>query len=732
VAEKHPTLARVIGELAGGLGAAGAAKTATGVIKAGGGAGTAARKVKDIYKGPGAQTRAARALDKVLPAPEASRKAAREATTTPEGAVLSPSQRTGERGIARLQKTLEYEDPRFAEQAEIQRAAASQELRQMLPEGDLNDFRASLEAEFNEAANDALQAVERITPSVAEDTVYTQLKNRISGAYKAARQKETEVWESLPTTKQVPPSKTTQAYKEELRNITEGGDIQEIPSFIRKKIGKINKRGNLVGGELVNPKKKTASAKALHQFYSVLGRQARELSDRSGQANKTRIINRLRQAVLDDLDENLVGGPYREAIQFSKDLNRKFTDGEVGRMLGLSRGKTPTEERILDNIMTGTVSQSAVEAVKQIEQAAPEAVQDVKNFLRLKFLQAAQDPNSRRINTRAGNKMLEEMAPAFKGFPDLKEELSEAVRTQRRVDDFAGIPDVSEISPLAKEKAAAGIFLKADPGNEMSTILLDKNKRTSYLTDLVQKAKKDPSKKAVAGLKNAVASELVKFAEMPRYEDVLTGDMYVSGTKFLKKLRGMKNSLIQSGLVSEKEYNRLKQIGRAFRNIEYELTAEPLKEGAITDLPSKLIEFPARYIATRGATQIAGRGAGAGVGLQTAQMASTAAKENLRSIFQDNARQILMKAFQDGAEMDELFKSTADLSRKEQEGLLRKLTKKGFSMARGAITPPMGAAIPAATTLGAGPQQETTPAPPVQQKDIQSVKKALEELRVAQ
>lgn len=732
VAEKHPVLARVIGELSGGLGAAGVTRTAKTAIQAGGGVGTTARKVKDIYKGPGAQTRAARALDRLVPAPEATRRQVADLAETDIGQTLSPGQRAGERGLARMQKTLEIEDPRFAEQAEIQRATASQELRRMVPEGDLNDFRNMLEMEFNTAANDALQALDNIIPTRTESDVFSTLKNRVTSAYKTARDKENQVWEALPSGESIPPSKTMAAFQEEFRNMTEGGDINEIVPFIRKKLGKVNKKGELTGGQLVNKKKKTPSAKALHQFYSVLGRQARELSDRSGQTNKIRIINRLRQAVLDDLDEGLVGGPYREAIQFSKDLNRKFTDGEVGRMLGLSRGDTPTESRILDNIMTGTVSQSATEAIQQVERAAPEAVQDIKDFLKIKFLQAAEGKNGR-INTRSGEKILGKMAPALKAFPGLREELLQATVAQRMVDDFAGIPDISDISPLAKEKSAAGIFLNADPGNEMSQIILDKNKRTKYLTDLVQKAKKDRSGKSVAGMKNAVASELIKFAEMPRFEDVITGEMYVSGTKFLKKLRGLKYSLLQSGLMSEKEYDRLKQLGRAFRGIEYELTAEPLKEGAITDLPSKLIEIPARYAATKTASRIAGRGAGAGVGLQTAQMASSVAKENIRSIFQDNAKQILMKAFQDDAQLDSLFKNISDLSKKEQDNLLKRLGKWGFKTAKETTKPPMGATLPAAATIERGPQEETTrPAQPsasVEGRDISQLKEAINELR---
>ena len=56
-------------------------------------------------------------------------------------------------------------------------------------------------------------------------------------------------------------------------------------------------------------------------------------------------------------------------------------------------------------------------------------------------------------------------------FPELKNTFEEAISSQRSVDDFLGVGQVSELSPLAKEKSAAALFLGGDPGEEIGRII---------------------------------------------------------------------------------------------------------------------------------------------------------------------------------------------------------------------------------------------------------------------
>jgi hypothetical protein len=674
--EDNPMMARALGELGGGLSASSAtaaAKLPRAVLRY-----SPVGMAKAPFRGEWAKRRAAGRLAEAATDPEQAQRALRQSEFKQAGAGQTPVQRTDDRGIAQLSNRIQADIPEHAEAVTRQRSQTLRDLQGQAVDqssGGLADVRGYLERRFTELAQEADSAMKNVREADHPVVYNQQARKKLDDAYKLARQEEAKVWSKLPEGEQVAPQSLVDVYKEEIGNITEGGDIGEIDQFVRQKLGRPNKKGQLVGGQLVHGKKETASAKALHQFYSRLGRRVRELSDSSGQTNKIRILNRLRQAALEDLDASEVGENYREAIRLSRDLNEKFTSGGIGRVLGFQRGQSTPETMTLEDLI-GSGGQEAKESIQQALKAAPGAEDDVKNFIRTRFAMAAENAKNNKLNRQAGQKFLQKYKRVLESFPDLRSEMENAIQKQSSVDEFTGATDVTEMSPLVKERAATAVFLGADPGDELQRVIrqgASKGKTTDYLTDLTKQVRKDPTGKAKKGLKNALASELIESARKTgreSFEDPVTGESFISGRAFLKRLNDLEGSIKKSGLMDKDELKRLRKIGRAFRGIETELSAGKADK-LITDSPGQALDLIAGLTGARIGGNLGASSAGGS--LQWANIGSDRLKRFMQAITKDEARNLLIKATQDQQVMDDLLTDARKLSEKQQMSLLNRI-----------------------------------------------------------
>jgi hypothetical protein len=671
--QENPLMARAIGELGGGLGAsstAAARKIPRAVLRS-----SPIGLAKAPFRGEWARSRAVKRLANVSDNPQLARERLARAREAPDMQGLTGSQMTGDRGVARLRRRVETDVPEEGEYGVRQRSEVTQEALETASESEegLADTRGFLDRRFQKLAQEAKDALQKARASDNPVTYNKQARQKLEKAYNLARQKESQVWQNLPEGEPVVPQSLMDTYREEFSNITEGGDIQEIDSFVRQKLGRIGKKGGLTGGELVNESKQLASPKALHQFYSRLSRRVRELSDSSGQTNKIRILNRLRSAALEDLEQSGVGEDYQEAIRFSRDLNEKFTSGEVGKVLGFQRGQSTSETMTLDDII-GSGGQEAKENVQQLLRSTPEAEDDIKNFIRTRFAAAAENQNNARINRQAGQKFVQKHKRLLEAFPDLRSEMEDAIKKQSQVDEFVGATDVSEMSPLVKERAATSIFLGADPGDEMNQVIrqgVSKGKTTDYLRDLVKQTRKDPTGKARKGLKNSLVSELIESSRIASKEDPITSANFVSGKRFLKRLSDLEEPIQKSGLMDKDELNRLKRIGKTFRNVEQELQAGAQEGSIVGDAPGTILDVVVRVPMARLGAAIGGSSAAGGI--QSAGIMSGLGSKLARKLTNDEARNLLIKATRDPKLMDDLLKDVEKVRGRQQQDLLNRI-----------------------------------------------------------
>jgi hypothetical protein len=283
------------------------------------------------------------------------------------------------------------------------------------------------------------------------------------------------------------------------------------------------------------------------------------------------------------------------------------------------------------------------------------------------------------------------------------------------------------MSPLVNEKAAAGVFLNSDPGDEIANILNygnQKGKTTKVLRDLYNQVSKDTTGKAKKGLKNAVANELINYSRKStaKYADDVADDFFISGKDFLKRLQDIEKPLVNSGVMTKSEVGRLKRIGQAFKKIEREVTSGA-SERIMTDKPGTALEIAAR---------LAGAGIGGRIGsnsmggsIQMAGIVSGFGKNLVNKLTKDEARELLIKATRDEGTMKMLARNASKLSEKQQMSLSEKIINEAKSFAKrtkkkaGQKSLPYSAVVPSTVTAGKKAERDT---------EIQSLKQKINNL----
>lgn len=719
--QRHPELARAIGELGGGFGAVFTIPLARFLAK-GGSIGAVFRFLKRLL--PGTEKRVSKRLDDITTNPQAALRELEIAEGIPEGELLTTAQASGAGGLARLEKSVEDEIPKVAAILEKRRIQAINQLqKQFNKTGDIADARALLQEQLALRASQAEIAAMKISTISDPSILSTKVENILELALKEARKIETRMFGVVSKTVKVKGINIIDDFKEELRKITEGASKTRITPFLKAKLGILNKNGDLIGGTLFTETGKElkstlfdqfgkpiprfkeaktgATIPAIQDFLQDINSEIRNLTFQRGKDNQIRILKKIKTAVFKDLDATEGGEKLTDAIAFSRELNRKFTRGAVGKILGRKSGETPLAVTSLEEIV-GEGGVKTKENILQALAASPETKTQIQNFLKVRFAVIAKNETNNRINVNAGNAFIKKFDNILDDiFPELKRDFKDAIARQADVDEFIGVAQVSGLSPLIREKTAAGFFLGRDPGEEMAALLQSKTiRRTNFLTDLVKITRTDPTGKALKGLQNGFTEELLKIGNV----DELTK---LSGARMINKLNELQKSTLASGLFNKEEFNRLKSLANIFRKIEVTEGAKKLPGGIIDDPVSKLFALPLRWVAAR----LGGKTGGSlGGSLQIANQAVKESQAFARGLTNDEAQRTLIRFVLDKKLAKDLLTDVTKLSKTERGNLFFRISRKIDELTSKTIQgikeniprPPITAVAPAAGSIAAG------------------------------
>ena len=635
-----PALGRALGEITGGLGGALTASAPRALIEASPVAGIL-RKGASAAAAPftrrGGTERAQRRVRGLSADPAAD--AARIADDTLLD--LTPAQRTGNTRLMALEKAARANDPSL--DARIAARDPEGKAREMLTpdQQDISVMQAGMTARrdkigaqlqrrVDDAQARAQERVAALAPAQRESQAAMILRQELDAAYQSARANERELWDAVPTDVRIPTSNVVAEFNSIRANLARAQQ-EDMPAAARL----LDQDRNSAFGS-------DESAREMYGLYSKLreqGRQARA----NGDNNTARIAGRLADAVLKDIEsvpEDGLGAAYAAARGFSRELNQKFTQGRVGAVLGSDRDgglSVPPEETLARTVSGGGVR--AAVGVDELRAALGDnatAEGAIADYLKGRFT-AFTSPRGEFKPERATD-FLRQNAELLAKYPELRAEIQAAadagLGAQRTAATAASRQKMVDDTPGSKMAVA--------PQMREFEFVAKANYPTETARSLAREAKRDPSGKALDGLKASARNYIVQ----------QTNGKVFSGDRLLATLDDARVGPALREIFDEAEIDLMRRIGTELRRANASsLRADP--EGVMNDEVNSLVSMIGRTFGARMGAQ-AGQGT-SGASLLTANFASRRMQKIMQGLTNNTAERVIRRALEDPDKMRDLL-----------------------------------------------------------------------------
>lgn len=618
----------------------------------------------------GAKVRAQRRLQTLAGGEAGVEAAGRELTAADvlSGARLTPAQKTGNRRLLALEREVVKANHKLADKfrAQFEEAhnAVVATMKGLGGGGSAKKTRAFFAKQrdytlslvrhrFEQAKAIAEQRIAKLGPGAKKEDVARIVRQEIDDALAGARAQERQVWGLIPKETTVRWTATRDAYIDIWQARRKATDPEDIPQFVRKIFGKVKMEG---GEEGLTPrpvlkKGKWKPQERVGELTTMRSRILREIrAERAKDApNREKLANleKLQEAILKDLNalkdevSGEVGETVRNAIDFSNQLNAKFTKGPVGRLLGYERRGGPAvhEDLTLEAVARGN-TKAGVEVDALINAGASR--DQLEEFMRGWF--ALQATENGQIMPKKAAQFLNKYSAVLERFPQLREQMESARGAQRIADRWASRLAKVEKITRNRQSSRLALYLEAPPEQEITAILASKDP-AGNMRGLVRRAKQDATGDALAGLKTSFSDYLIAKASTGQFTEA--GEPILSGAKLMASLRNPAVRNAMKELYSPEEIDRLRQIVVTLERLDRASGPLPNIGGIIHDTPNTILEYAARVVGARAGAK-AGEGT-SGAGLLTAGMASQRIKRFLGNLTNDRAAMLLTDAVQDEA-----------------------------------------------------------------------------------
>ncbi|MES3016200.1 MAG: hypothetical protein V4721_00415 [Bacteroidota bacterium] len=651
--------AQTAGEVAGGIAVPLSIASLVNPVKMGV---RAAKSAIFPYTDTGAKIRAADRVKSLVPDPEAAAKSLDQETIVP----LSPAQKTGDERMLALENAVRDADvnmdEKFRNASKANIETLKGEVNKIRGEGNVADaqdqfasrqekLNTLLDTRLQQATDKADQALAKVAPGMRESQASVIARNELESALSDARTQEKVLWNEIPGNILVEKNNTTDAYKRLLKD-TPRAQSDDIPKrlmgkFFRQPAEKLvrlyNARGEEMLGDKVPVTEKITELQGLRSKLLEESRKARA----DGNYNKARIHDDLAESVLEDIGaasgrvQGEIGQKIRDALDFSRTLNDKFTRGEVGKVLGTAKtgGDKVAAELTLNNLVGSGKVKGGV-GLKQMLEAAdtPELRGSVEDYVKEQLNKVA--IKNGKVNPAAARKFAEENSDILEKFPELKKSILDTSSSADNLLAKSARTTQAKKALSSENKNAVSKFINAPIDKEFDVILASRDP-AGFTKELVQRAAKDKTGAAAKGLKASAVDYLMR-------KSIKEGSL--SGQDLLSNLND--NPRINKALqevLNPQELQRLRRIGGELKAVQMK-TGKDIG-GIINDTPATIIQTPIRVFAARMGAKF-GRGTD-GASLLTANLFSQRAKKFVGNLTNDKAREMLIMAVDD----DKLMKA---------------------------------------------------------------------------
>ena len=573
------------------------------------------------------------------------------------GTDLLPAARSEDPGLMALEETVIRETPQQRSQMSTKRsdimndlsntiiksgnAASTQDFFKLRAERLNLAMQARIEKATEEAA-DALRILgdENLSPTEMRQSSNQIVRDALERSLDDAKKQQDELWKAIPQSARGPVKNTIQTYKD-IVSRTASAQIDDIPASAKRIIGPSARRRKGRG------RVTRTTVRELDGLYKKLGEEA-TTARASGEFNKARIAEELRESILNDLDsftsdEVFVSEAIDAARTFSRQMNEKFNRGPVGKILGFSREggeKIATELTIPTLLQPGVKGKIGFEALQKATDD-PLAFEAISNYLKSKFLSQVVDPTTGRIRNQSSvdtflrqNEDLLELNPIVKAQLTTARDADDALRLITNRSDALrkslDNPKVSSFASIINQPADVAInqvFNNVDPQSAMQR--------------LVNAARKDKLGQASDGLKSSVSEYLINKITTGRLDS--QGRPVLNGLELQRLLKDTKVSKTLSLIFNPQELSELNNVAKQMSSLQLQSQINPLT--SITDdRAGFIIEKISQIIGAKVGAKLSSTSGGS---IQSASIGSTVARKWLNNLTSRTAKQLLIDAVRD-------------------------------------------------------------------------------------
>jgi len=452
-------------------------------------------------------------------------------------------------------------------------------------------------------------------------------KKIIDDAYSDSLLQEKQYWDLVNDDLTTVPTKAIQTLRTRIAQM-EGNRVanflQDLPPSIKTFLGRPTKDG-FKDGEFAKGAKlgelQTLRSEVLRE---IRAERAKDAPDRA----KISLLGDIQESLLGDMD--LPGGDQlRAAINFSKDLNLKYRQGDVGRILGFERTGEGTVPELLTLESTlglkgasGARAKVAVNSLLEATNKSPEMKSAMSDFLIDEFLS----------NSKLGSDFSPTSAARY--MVSRKEVLSEFPELSAQMEAAINAGNAKKLAEQLKNpsQSVAALVIGGDVNSTLTRII--KNPQPGKaIKEIVALAKQDATGQAMPSLKKASMDWLLTQSE---------SNGMVLGSKMKSALDDRAVSLVLKEVFSEQEIIRIKRIMNTAVRSEAGQKADPAQAGVLNDIEGLATELIRKTLAAGVGRNVA-RELGMG---GTVQIPAnfTEASNRLRSVGIDPARRLLIDA----------------------------------------------------------------------------------------
>ena len=587
---------------------------------------------------------------------------------------LSPAQRTGDEGLISLERATMKSDPKVSDRITGQMFESDEMVRKAIQSsGDVRDtqaFVAQRQAEFGQKIDEYIGAAEasarKKIPASGADPMQSSgiVAVELRRAQKLAKEQQEMLWNKIPKATEVDMSETRDIAKSLTKSLSvySKKDIpKEVKSFLKKaKKSSVQKVGDM------------------NELSSKLRETARNaMSGESINANKARIANEVAESINRNFDkispDNEVNALIVDARAFTREMNKKFSEGTVGRLLKrgtrgddridpeLTLQKTMGQGGDVAAIAEGDIS-TALAGSAGADTARNATAEYLRSQFKRKVFSGDKYSENSAVNFVNDNKAL------LDRFPEIRTEVQASIKSQSDL-----------VSQSARAKAISSEVSSGEPAKFAASsadksldAVFNSDSPTKAMSSLVATAKKDKTGKALAGLKSAVGDKLL--SSVTRSLEKTRGggiegapQMETGGISLSRSLSDEGFMKIISQVYSKPELNRFKIMAKELENVDRARLSSDTGSGLDAIKPNAMISTLARVIGAKAGARIA-QGTFKG-DIQTPAIFSARLQSIVGRLTNDRATALMKRAVEDNELFKDLLrgvKSAKDLNRMER------------------------------------------------------------------